>query len=44
MKKPKGAEGRIIILDYLRSRRRYWQLKEQAEDGRKWKQQYIKRT
>jgi hypothetical protein len=32
------------LLDDLRKRRRYWELKEEAEDRNKWKRQFINRT
>ena len=32
------------LLDNLRNRRRYWGLKEEAEDRNRWKQQFINRT
>jgi hypothetical protein len=31
---------RTLLLDDLRNRRRYWKLKEEAEDRKKWKQQF----
>jgi hypothetical protein len=35
---------RTQLLDDLRNRRRYWELKEEAEDQNRWKQQFINRT
>jgi hypothetical protein len=35
---------RTQVLDDLRIRRRYWQLKGEAEDRKKWKRQFINRT
>ena len=35
---------RTKLLDDLRNRRRYWELKEEAEDWNKWKQQFINQT
>ena len=32
------------LLDDLRKRRRYWELKEEAEDRKKWRRQIINRT
>ena len=32
------------LLDDLGNRRRYWELKEEAEDRNKWKLQFINRT
>ena len=42
----KEVERRIRtqLLDALRNRRRYWELKEEAEDRNRWKQQFINRT
>ena len=34
---------RTQLLDDLRNRRRYWELKEEAEDRKRWKRQFIKR-
>jgi hypothetical protein len=36
MTKIKGV-GRTQLLDDLRNGRRYWELKEEAEDGERWK-------
>jgi hypothetical protein len=35
---------RTHLLDDLRNRRRYWELKEEAEDRKRWRQQFINRT
>ena len=35
---------RTQLLDDLRNRRRYWELKEEAEDRITWKRQFITRT
>ena len=35
---------RTQLLDDLRNRRRYWELKEEAEDRKRWIRQFIKRT
>ena len=35
---------RIQLLDDLRNRRRYWELKEEAEDRKRWRRQFINRT
>jgi hypothetical protein len=32
------------LLSDLKNRRRYWELKEEAEDWKSWKQQFITRT
>ena len=34
---------RTHVLDDLRNRRRYWELKEEAEDRKRWKRQFINR-
>ena len=42
MTKMKGVERRKTqLLDDLRNRRRYWELKEEAEDGNRCTQQFI---
>ena len=33
--------GRTQLLDDLKKRRRYWKQKEEAEDRKRWKQQFI---
>ena len=38
-----GRKRRTQLLDDLRNMRRYWELKEEAEDGKKWRQ-FINRT
>jgi hypothetical protein len=39
----KGLERRRTqLLVDLRNRSRYWELKEEAEDQKRWKQQFIK--
>ena len=35
---------RIELLDELRNRRRYWELKEEAEVKKRWRRQFINRT
>ena len=35
---------RTQLLDDLRNRRRYWELKEEAEDRKRWRRQFISRT
>ena len=35
---------RVQLLVDLRNRRRYWELKEEAEDQRRWKRQFITRN
>ena len=35
---------RTQLLDGLRNRRRYWELKEEAEDRKRWRRQFINRT
>ena len=40
-----GIGGRRThLLDDLRNRRRYWELKEEAEDPKRWRRQFINRT
>jgi hypothetical protein len=42
MTKVKGVGGRRTqLLDDVRNRRRYWELKEEAEDQNRWKQQFF---
>ena len=43
----KGVGKRRIrtqLLDDLRNRRRYWELKQEAEDRNRWRRQFINRT
>ena len=35
---------RTKLLDDLRNRKRYWDLKKEAEDRRRWKRQFINQT
>ena len=35
---------RTQLLDDFRNRRRYWELKEEAEDRKRWRRQFINRT
>ena len=35
---------RTHLLDDLRNMSRYWELKEEAEDRKRWKRQFITRT
>ena len=44
MTEVKGVGRRTQLLDDLRNRRRYWELKEEAEDRKRWRQQFINRT
>ena len=45
MTEVKGVGRRTIqLLDYLRKSRRYWKLKEEAEDRKIWRRQFINRT
>ena len=45
MMKVKGLGRRITqLLDDLRNRRRYWELKEEADNRKKRKRQFINRT
>ena len=44
MTKVKGGRRRTQLLDDLRNRRRYWELKEEAEDRKRWRRQIINRT
>ena len=45
VKKEKGARRiRTQLLNDFRNRRRYWELKEEAEDEKIWKQLFINRT
>jgi hypothetical protein len=39
-----GVGKRTQLLDDLRNRRRYWELKEKAEDCKRWKQQFVNGT
>ena len=38
-----GREYKITVLDDFRNRK-YWELKEEAEDREKWKRRFINRT
>ena len=40
----KGVGRRIELVEDLRKRRRYWKLKEEAEDRKRWRRQFINRT
>jgi hypothetical protein len=42
MTEVKGV-ARTQFLDDLRNRRRYWELKEEAEHPKRWKRQFINR-
>ena len=35
---------RTQLLNYLRNRSRYWELKEEAKDRKRWRRQFINRT
>ena len=35
---------RTQLLDDLRNRRRYWELKEEAEDRKRWRRQFMNQT
>ena len=43
--KPTGVKGvgrrRTQLLDDLRNKRRYWEVKEEAEDRKRWRRQFI---
>ena len=39
--KGEGRSRRIQLLDDLRNRRRYWELKVKAEDRKRWRRQFI---
>ena len=39
-----GRRRRTQLLDDLRNSRRYWELKEEAEDRKRWRRQFINRT
>ena len=39
-----GRRRRTELLDDLKNRRRYWELKEEAEDRKRWRRQFIIRT
>ena len=43
MKKKKEKEKKKKALDDSRNRRRYWELKEEAEDRKRWTRQSINR-
>jgi len=38
------ARRRTQLLDDLRNRRRYWELKEEAEDRKRWRLHFINQT
>ena len=44
MTEVKGVGRRTQLLDDLRNRRRYWELKEEAEDRKGWRRQFTNRT
>ena len=45
MAEVKGVGRRVTqLLDDLRNRRRHWKLKEEAEDRKRWKPQFINPT
>ena len=44
MTEVKGKIRRPQLLDDLRNRRRYCELKEEAEDKKRWRQLFINRT
>ena len=39
-----GVGSRTQLLNDMRNRRRYWELKEGTEDRKRWKRQFINRT
>ena len=39
-----GSRRRKQLFGYLRKRRRYWELKEEAEDRKRWRRQFINQT
>ena len=41
MTEVKGVGRRTQLLDDLRKRRIYWELKEEAEDQKRWKRQFV---
>jgi hypothetical protein len=43
MMEVKGAGRRTQLLDDLRNRRRYWELKEETEDRKRWRRQFFNR-
>ena len=44
MTEMKGVGRRTQHLHDLKNRRRYWELKEEAEDRKRWRRQFINRT
>ena len=44
MTEVKGAGRRTHLLGYFRNKRRYWELKEEAEDRKRGRRQFINRT
>ena len=45
MMEVKGVRRRRTqLLDDLRNRRRYWELKEEAEDRKRWRRQFVSRN
>ena len=36
-----GRRTQLLLVDDLRNRRRYWKVKEEAEDQRRWRLQFI---
>ena len=44
MAEVKGIKRRTQVLDDLRNRRRYWEPKEEAEDRKRWRLQFINKT
>ena len=44
LREVKVVRRRRTLLDDLRNRRRYGELKEEAEDRKRWKRQFINRT
>ena len=44
MTEVEGVGRRTKVLVDLRNRKRYWVLKEEVEDRKRWKQQFITRT
>ena len=44
MTEVKGLGRRTQLLDGLRNRRKYWELKEEAEGRKRWRRQFINRA
>jgi hypothetical protein len=44
MTEVKGVGRRTQLFDYLRNRRKCWELKEETEDRKRWKRQFFNQT